>query len=84
MAVLSDAERAATTAELEAKWSGDRDLISISSQSIRAAVNAYDSWWDENSVAANTALPQPAKAGLTLSQKADLMVVVARRRYLDG
>ena len=84
MAVLTNEARAAVNQEIEdflsSKWEG----CSIGRQDLRAAVDALDSFFDANAAAVNDALPAAAKAGLTVSQKALVLMYVIKRRYLDG
>ena len=81
MAVLSDAERFA----LWAQWMQDNTgTISITKADLRAAFNAADQWAEDNAASYNTALPQPARASLTATQKARILTYVIRRRFEIG
>lgn len=51
---------------------------------IRAAFNALDDFLVANAAAVNNAIPQPAKANLTTSQKAQLLCAVVTKRYIKG
>ena len=81
MPVLSDADRDATTAALEKDRSIVWDLIGVSRQDLRAAVNAMDDYFQANQAAMNNALPAAAKADLTTKQKALLAIFVIEKRY---
>jgi len=81
MAVLSDAERFA----LWAQWMQDNTgPIAITKAELRAAFNAADQWAEDNAASCNTALPQPARASLTATQKARILTYVIRRRFEIG
>ena len=58
MAVLSDNDRAATWAELMQEWSSAREPVGLTKADLRAAVNAIDTWLNDNAAAANAAIPQ--------------------------
>ena len=58
------------------------ESVSITRQDLRLAVNAVDDWLEANAVAANAAIPQPARAALSASQKAAILMYVTARRYL--
>ena len=78
MAVLADSDRVA----LWAQWMRDNTgTISIVKADLRAAVNAIDDWVDANAASFNTAIPQPARANLTVKQKAMLLMYVIKRRF---
>lgn len=80
MAVLSDAER-------EFAWrkfmDDNLETITITKQDLRTAVNDIDQWVDDNASSFNTAISQPARAALTATQKAFLLVKVVERRFLN-
>lgn len=83
MAVLSDQDRADVAAE------GMRDPNLGSLQGMlkadwRAAVNGIDDYLNTNAAAINSAIPQPARANLTVTQKALLLMYVITKRYLSG
>lgn len=84
MAVLSDNDRTETWAELMREWSNAREPVSVTKADLRAAVDAIDTWLNDNAASANTAIPQPARGALTTAQKARLLMFVVRRRYLSG
>jgi hypothetical protein len=54
--------------------------MGITKADLRAAVDATDQWIEDNSVAFNAALPQPARGALSATQKTLLFVYVAMRR----
>ena len=84
MAVLSNAERAAVSAEYQREISTAAEPCSIVKADLRAAVDAADAWVDSNASSYNTALPVAARTGLTSPQKARLLMFVVARRFLNG
>ena len=79
MAILSDAQRREAWAEMM-RLGG----VSIQKTHLRAAFDAIDDWLDANASTINTAIPQPARSGLTTPQKALLLALVIRKRYDVG
>lgn len=78
MAVLSNGDRAAVTAD----WQRENNLpIAINKPDLRAAINAIDQWCDDNAAAFNSAIPLPARTALSARQKAWLLSTVIRRRF---
>ena len=84
MAVLSDNDRSETWAELMREWSNAREPVALTKADLLAAVVAIDTWLNDNATSANTAIPQPARGALTTTQKALLLIHVARKRYVKG
>lgn len=84
MAALSDSDRRATWAELMQEWSSLRDPVAITKIDLRAAIDAIDAWVDANAASFNSAIPQPARGGLTSAQKAKLPLFVVRKRFERG
>lgn len=80
---LSSADRAAVNAELQRKWSAPALPCSITRADLRAAVDAIDTWCDDNQTSFNTAIPQPARTALSADQKAWLLAYVVRKRIAD-
>jgi Ni2+-binding GTPase involved in maturation of urease and hydrogenase len=78
MAVLSDALRRAIWQEF---MQVNADAVGITKADLRAAVDAIDTWVDSNAASMNTAIPQPARSGLSAAQKARLLAFVALKRY---
>ncbi len=87
MAVLSDNDRALVS-KLFQEFCGhstnanERTFGALTKSQLRDAVNAIDVWLNDNAAAANSAIPQPARAELTTKQKARMLVFVIERRYL--
>ena len=84
MATLTDAQRRELWAEYMREISNERELINVTKQDLRAAVDALDEFLHSNAAAINAAIPQPARGQLTAAQKARLLMYVIRQRYLTG
>lgn len=82
MAILTDQDRADVNADFQRTETGA--FGAILKADLRAAVNAIDQWVSDNAAAFNTAIPQPARAKLTASQKARLLAAVVLKRYQKG
>lgn len=81
MAQLSDTDRARVWRGLMRWWSNLREaLAALTKQQLRDAVNATDTWIDDNQASYNAALPEPARNALTTSQKTLLFCAVALAR----
>ena len=81
MAELDEAARTDVWAELMRKYSQDGDTIGINKADLRAAVNALDTWMNDNASALNQALPEAARTTLTAQQKAIMLSYVVFKRY---
>lgn len=82
MAQLSAADRALAWQRVMTDLSGRRETVgALTKADLRAAVDAIDTWVDDNASAFNLAIPQPARGVLSTKQKAELLLVVVRRRY---
>lgn len=80
MATLPEADRARVWRGLMRYWSGLRQAVDLSKAELRAAVDATDTWIDDNQASYNSALPSAAQASLTTAQKTLLFCVVAAMR----
>lgn len=81
MAVLANSDRVEAWALYMREQLG---AVAVTKQDLRAAVDALDDFMDTNAGAINAAIPQPARGGLTISQKALLLMYVVKQRYLKG
>lgn len=61
-------------------WSASRSVIDLSKADLQTAINATDTWIDNNAAAYNSALPAAAQSGLTAMQKALLFCAIAMAR----
>jgi len=77
VAIMSNEERRRCWAQL---MRANTEPMGITKADLRAAVDATDQWIEDNSVAFNAALPQPARGALSATQKTLLFVYVAMRR----
>lgn len=78
MAVLSESDRVDVWSTL---MRDNLDAISITKQDLRGAIDATDTWIDDNDSAYNTVLPAAARTGLTAKQKGMLFMYVASKRF---
>jgi hypothetical protein len=78
MAVLSETERAAASAEIQRTTDCPG---TVTKAQLRAAIDATDAWIDSNAASFNSALPTAARNALTARQKAALFMFVASRRF---
>lgn len=83
MAVLSDPDRVAVWAQWMQE-NGSTIAGSMTKAEFRAAVNAADTWANDNAAAFNSALPLPARTVLSSAQKALLLNLVVLKRYVAG
>jgi hypothetical protein len=79
MPVLSEADRAEVTAEFMRLAQGP---LTILKPDIRAAVDALDTWYNDNALSANASLPQPARSGLSQTDKALMSNLIVNKRYV--
>lgn len=78
MAALSDADRAALTAEIQRT---DDCPGALTKPQLRAVYNALDDWWESVMASGNAAIPQPQRGLLTTKQKAAIFFTLLRRKY---
>lgn len=84
MAVMTNADRIAARQAFTQDIVATREPIGVNKTDLLAAVNAVDQWISDNAASFNSALPLPARAALTTSQKARLFWAVAYRRFAAG
>jgi hypothetical protein len=58
--------------------------LSITKLDLRAAFDACDQWVNDNALAFNQTLPQPARGAMTASQKSRMLTFIAKWRYDRG
>lgn len=80
MAELPSADRARIWRGLMRWWSNLREACGISKAELQAAVDATDTWIENNQASYNDALPAQARTGLTAAQKTVLFCGVALAR----
>lgn len=81
MAILSSKNRRILNQIFADDESNDQKKIVPGLQDIRAAVDAIDNWLEANRASFNSAIPIPAKSGLTLKQKMKLLMLVVSKRW---
>jgi hypothetical protein len=85
MAEMTSGQRAAVTTLLMSDVSRDRVPIgALTKAQVRAAIDAADTWANDNAASYNAALPQPARTVLTAGLKAQLLTAVILARQLNG
>lgn len=78
---LSTNDRIAVNFDFQRERSQVNDpLPGMVKADLQAAVNAIDDWIDTNAASLNSAIPQPARGALTLTQKNLLFQRVLQRR----
>jgi hypothetical protein len=80
MAQLTSGDRALVCADINRSGSVIQGFTILKAD-LRAAVDAIDTWVDDNSTAFNSAIPQPARGALTAKQKAALLMFVVEKRF---
>lgn len=83
MATLNASQRLAIRMAWSALVSRRREAFPLSKTDLDAAVAATDDWQDANQVNFNNALPSAARTQLSAAQKAELFLLVAKKR-LEG
>lgn len=80
MAELSSEDRARVWRGFMRYLSNLREPIALSKSELLAAVDATDTWINNNQASFNSALPSAAQSGLTTTQKTLLFCAVALTR----
>lgn len=83
MAEMSDADRVACWAQWM-RENLDAVTSALTKAELKAAVDAMDVWANDNAVALNNAIPQPARSALSTAQKNALFAIVTFKRYGTG
>ena len=81
MPLLSNEERQDILRKVEKKLSRRRDVVNIGRQDLLNAVNAMDTWIDDNMVGLNGSLTDSVKTGLSLRQKLEMFLMVIENRW---
>jgi hypothetical protein len=85
MAQLPEVDRKRVWRGLMRWWSNLREALgALSKADLQAAVDATDTWIDNNQASYNQALPEAARTALTQSQKTLLFCSVAAMRVSVG
>ncbi len=64
--------------------SSRRESITLTKLELRAAVDAVDTWINDNQASFNSAIPNPARTNLMANQKAELLLYIVKKRYEIG
>lgn len=80
---MTSPERAACTTALMREFSRLASALGVTKAQLRAAVDAADTWCDDNAASFNTALPVAFRTTATNAQKNLLLTFVLRRRNGD-
>ena len=84
MAVLTSAQRQEEWASFMHEASKRHDELPLDKAELRSFFDAIDDWIIAKQPEFNLALPMPARTALTTPQKAEGLLFVVRRRYLEG
>ena len=85
MAELTQVDRERIWRGLMSYWSNLREVVALGNKDdLLAAINATDTWINDNQGGYNNALPAAAKNNLTASQKTLLFCAVALMRVDPG
>lgn len=68
--------------DIQQDFSAERKVIPILKEDLKAAIVALDTFLSNNASTINSAIPQPARSGLTTTQKAKLLSYVIYKRYI--
>ena len=82
MPVLSNSDREAVTAEFNNRVTAEGlgEIVGLTRQNVRAAVNALDAHFNADEGQANSAIPQPARSALTPQQREYLKRLIVAKR----
>jgi len=81
---MSDNDRSIVWAELMETISQEREPVNLLKADLRNVINAVDAWVSDNAISFNSSLPLPARSVLTSAQKARILSMVLKRRFLTG
>ena len=84
MAIMNAAQRAEAQREFVKDLNNAREPIAVNKSDLALAVAAIDQWASDNAASMNAAIPQPARANLTASQKARILRYVVKQRFVNG
>lgn len=71
--------------DIRGEWGSElsrrREPFGLRKPDLDAAISAVDAWVEANAASYNAALPQPARGVLTAAQKAELLLLVVKKRF---
>lgn len=80
---LSLQDRTNAAAEFQRDESRELQQINALSEDALTLITALDDVLDDNAVLINNSIPEPARSGFTVRQKARAFIYVVERRYLS-
>lgn len=83
MAQLPEDDRLKIWRGLMRYWSSTGEPTPFVKADLKAAVDALDTWLDDNAATVNSALPQPFRGAATQEQKAVLLSALVAMRYTE-
>ena len=84
MAIMQTGDRVQTWKDMIDEINLKGWPCNVAKTDLQAAVDAVDQWVSDNAASYNSALPVAARTTLTTTQKAGLLMLVLKRRYLVG
>ncbi len=78
---LNTTQRQVLRADFANRLCNRRDVLTITRAQLDTAIGAVDDWVEANATSFNNSLPGPIRTALTASQKAELLALVALKRY---
>ena len=81
---MTSTQRFEVWADFMRQLSLTAELIPVTKVALRAAFDAADQWTSDNAASFNLAIPQPARAALSPSQKALILMLVVAKRFKVG
>lgn len=82
MVAMNATQRGEVRSDFSKSLSTIFEGLGLTKAELLAAVDATDTWIDDNAGAYNTAIPLPARTEMTKSQKARLLTLVAEKRFI--
>lgn len=84
MAALTELGKAELLNLFMRRYSIRRDSLALTKADLVSAINGLDAFLSSNETAINQAITQPTRGILTTKQKAELLMFVIDRRYLEA
>lgn len=84
MAELNSQKRREVFADLMRLLSSNNETVSITKPDLRAVVDALDTFLNDNASTINSTIPQPGRSALSVSQKARILMLIIKQRFIEG
>ena len=84
MAELNSQKRREVFADLMRLLSSNNETVSITKPDLRAVVDALDTFLNDNASTINSTIPQPGRSALSASQKARILMLIIKQRFIEG